>query len=205
MVSDRPARLILASGSQTRIAMLRAAGLEFDVVPSQVDEAELYEAAIGEDEPVSPQALAALLARAKAIDVSLRHADAVVIGGDQVLALDGEIFHKAKDRDAARSTLAKLKGKTHSLFSAVTLAMDGCAVWTSVDRADLTMRDFSDAFLDQYIGRANEALTNSVGAYQIEGAGVTLFDRVEGQHTTILGLPLLPLLAELRRRDFLLR
>ncbi len=196
-------RLILASGSEARASLLRAAGVDFDVVPADVDEAEIYHATIADDEATSPASIAALLARAKAVEVSLRYPEALVIGGDQVLALGHHIFFKASDRDAARRTLSRLRGESHVLYSAAALASDGRADWSAIDKAALTMRDFSQDFLDHYVARAGDALTRSVGAYEIEGIGINLFKSVDGNHATILGLPLLPLLAELRGRGIL--
>lgn len=196
--------LVLASGSATRVAMLRAAGLEFDIVHPDVDETALYQMAVTEDDTVSPGSIAVLLARAKAVEVSLRYPHALVIGGDQVLALGHDVIFKAVDLDGARRTLARLKGQTHSLHAAAALAMDGRADWSAQDTARLTMRDFSPAFLDDYLERAGSTLISSVGCYQIEGLGLNLFEKVSGHHSTILGLPLLALLAELRARGVLL-
>ena len=203
MAEDTP-RLILASGSQTRAAMLRAAGLMFDVVPASVDEAALLSDALATIPHMTPAAAAQLLARAKAVDVSLHHPDAVVIGGDQVLAIGREMMPKARNRAEAEAALLKLKGKAHDLHSAAALAIAGNVDWVNVDSARLTMRNFSAAFLENYLNQAGPALTSSVGAYQIEGLGLTLFDHVAGSHSTILGLPLLPLLAELRARRLLM-
>jgi septum formation protein len=197
-------RLILASGSQTRAGMLRAAGLNFEVVPAIVDEPALFEDARAKSPNVSPGAIAELLARAKAVEVSRRHPDALIIGGDQVLALGREMIFKAKDRAEAKSILLKLKGRSHDLHSAAALATGGVVDWTGIDTARLTTRDFSAAFLDDYLDRAGGALTSSAGAYQIEGYGVNLFEHVAGNHATILGLPLLGLLAELRARRVVL-
>ena len=200
VASDQGPPLILASGSPTRAAMLRAVGLPFSAVPADVDEAALYQNAISENPQISPDAVAALLARAKAENVSRSHPEALVIGGDQVLAVGKDLVFKAADGKAARAILLRLKGQTHTLHSAVSLAASGVESWSAADTATLTMRDFSSAFLDDYIARAGDALTSSAGCYQIEGLGLTLFEKVSGNHATILGLPLLALLAELRAR-----
>ena len=183
--------------------MLRAVGLTFEAVPSDVDEAALRANWRAETPNISPNSVALGLARAKAEEVSRRYPDAVVIGGDQVLALGTETVSKAQSIAEARTTLLKLRGCEHQLHSAVALAAGGHAEWTASDTAALTMRAFSDAFLDTYLVTAGDALTTSAGAYRIEELGLQLFERVEGDHFTILGLPLLALLAELRHRGVL--
>ena len=136
--------------------------------------------------------------------MSQRHKGSLVIGGDQVLALGTELLTKAKDEAAARATLKKLRGMTHELHSAVALAVDGRVLWTHTGTARLKMRDFSDAFLERVSRRAPAtASVQSVGAYELEGLGVQLFDKIEGDYFTILGLPLLPLLAELRAQGMI--
>jgi septum formation protein len=194
---------ILASGSSSRIAMLRAVGLTFEAVPADVDEAALRNAWRAENPLISPAAVALGLARAKAEEVSRRHPGALVIGGDQVLALDQETISKSTTTEGARAILLKLRGQEHHLHSAVALAIDGQVRWDAIDTATLSMRAFSSEFLDGYIARAGEALTTSAGAYRIEEHGLQLFDRVDGNHFTILGLPMLALLAELRHRGVL--
>jgi septum formation protein len=193
--------VILASGSRTRRAVLEAAGLEFEVVPSGVDERAIREALLTGDETIDPADLAEVLARAKAEEVSRRNPDALVIGADQVLAFEGETLVKAVDFDAAREILLRLRGRTHQLHSAIALAEGGDATWTFIDTAHLTMRRFSIEFLGQYLARAGALTLESVGAYQIEGLGIQLFERIDGDYFTILGVPLLPLLAELRSRS----
>lgn len=192
--------LILASGSPYRRKMLEAAGLSFRVIPADVDEAALKrDLATGALQP-APAAIAGALARAKAEAVGIRHAEAMVIGADQILALGDELFDKPGDLAAARVQLERLRGKTHRLVSAVVLAQAGKVLWTHVDEAVLTMRSFSPAFLDDYLTKAGPGLCQIVGAYEIEGPGIQLFERVGGDHFTIIGLPLVPLLAELRSR-----
>ena len=191
--------LILASASPYRRRMLENAGVAFSVVPADVDEASLKRRlAAGKAQPAA--AVADALARAKAQDVSARHPDAVIIGADQVLALEDELFDKPGDAAAARAQLERLRGRTHRLLSAVALAQAGDILWTHVGEAVLTMRAFSPAFLDRYLAHAGASLCQIVGAYEIEGLGIQLFERVEGDHFTIIGLPLLPLLTELRSR-----
>lgn len=195
--------LILASGSQTRRRMLEAAGVAFRVVPAEVDE-DAIRANLAESDPNGgPVRVAEVLARVKAEEVSRRFPQALVIGGDQVLALGPEVFTKPIDRAAARVSLERLAGRTHQLHSAVVLARGGTAVWRHVDTASLTMRELSRAFVEDYLACAGEQVCAAVGAYEIEGLGIQLFERVDGDYFTILGLPLLPLLAQLRRQGVL--
>jgi len=187
--------LILASGSPFRRALLANAGLDFSVVKPQIDE-RAVESALGDE--VTPEDVAAILAEAKAQEVSQRHSDALVIGSDQTLALGDEIFHKPADMEAARRHLLKLSGKTHSLNSAVVIAGAGETLWRHVGVAHLTMRALEPAFIGRHLARVGGKALGSVGAYQIEGEGIQLFERIDGDHFTIVGLPLLPLLAALR-------
>lgn len=197
-MASRP--LILASGSPYRRKMLQAAGLVFRVVPADVDEAALKRGLASQTPPPAPAAIADALARAKAHSVSIHHASATVIGADQLLEFDGELLDKPGDLSAARAQLERLRGKTHRLISAVVVAEAGQVLWAHVDEAVLTMRPFTPEFLDRYLAEAGPDLCRIVGAYEIEGLGIQLFERVEGDHFTIIGLPLLPLLAELRSR-----
>jgi septum formation protein len=197
-MASRP--LILASGSPYRRKMLEAAGLTFQVIPADVDEAALKRTIAGSTPKPPPAEVALALAHAKAEAVSARNIDAVVIGADQVLALGKTLFDKPGNLAAARVQLEHLRGKTHRLISAVVLAQAGKAIWHHVDEAQLTVRSFSLAFLDRYLAEAGPDLCRIVGAYEIEGPGIQLFERVEGDHFTIIGLPLVPLLAELRSR-----
>jgi septum formation protein len=180
--------------------MLSAAGLVFEVVPSGVDERAIRDAMSVDSPAVDPADLADVLARAKAEEVSRRQPDAVVIGADQVLDLDGDVLTKAPDLDAVRETLLRLRGKTHELHSAVAVAERGAATWAFVDTAHLTMRQFSTEFLGQYMAHVGSVALESVGGYQIEGLGIQLFERIDGDYFTVLGVPLLPLLEELRSR-----
>jgi septum formation protein len=192
--------LILGSASPYRRRMLEAAGLSFRVVTAAVDEAALKRRLAGASVKLAPADVAVALARAKAEAVSSSQPDALVIGADQILALDGELLDKPGTLEAARAQLNRLRGKVHRLVSAVALAQTGRTVWNHVDEAVLTMRRFSPEFLDAYLKQAGSAVSGIVGAYEIEGPGIQLFERVEGDHFTIIGLPLVPLLAELRSR-----
>lgn len=180
--------------------MLEAAGLSFQVIPADVDEAALKRTLVAATPKPPPAEVALALARAKAEAVSAQNTDAAVIGADQILALSKTLFDKPGSLAAARVQLEHLRGKTHRLISAVVLAQGGKAVWHHVDEAQLTMRPFSPEFLDRYLAEAGPGLCQIVGAYEIEGPGIQLFERVEGNHFTIIGLPLVPLLAELRSR-----
>ena len=188
--------LILASGSKTRQALLKNAGMQFTAAPADVDERAI-EDGLPSDER-DPVSVARHLALAKAIEVSQRNPGAYVIGCDQTMSLGDRIFHKASSSDEARQTLKTLRGKAHFLNSAVCLVRDGDLLWSEVSRACMQVRDFSDAFLDDYLERNGDAVLSSVGCYQLEGEGIQLFDAIAGDYFTILGLPLLPLLAALR-------
>ncbi|SMH55714.1 Maf family protein [Azospirillum agricola] len=188
--------LVLASGSRTRAAMLERAGLTAILDKPLVDEEEVKLA--GRAEGVPADAVAEALAELKAQRVTRRHPRALVIGADQMLECEGVWFDKPADRAAARDQLLALRGKTHQLVSCAVVVRDGERLWHKIDRAKLTMRRFSDAFLDEYLDRAGDDVLHSVGAYQLEGLGAQLFQRVDGDFFTILGLPLLPLLGFLR-------
>jgi septum formation protein len=180
--------------------MLAGAGVPYTVEAADVDEPAIREQLLAQGK-VAATEVARVLARAKAETVSARQPLALVIGADQVLALGGELLSKAPDMDAARAALLKLRGQTHELHSAAAFAVNGKEVWSHVATARLTMRPFSEAFLDDYLIRAGDRVTQTVGAYELEGLGIQLFERVEGDYFTILGLPLLPVLAELRSRE----
>jgi septum formation protein len=188
--------LILASKSPFRAAILRNAGITFRAEAAAIDEraAELPLLQSG----ASAEDVASVLAEAKALDVSARFPEDIALGADQTLSLDDELFHKPSDMDAARRHLLKLSGKTHILLSALVLARRGEAIWRHVSLARLTMRELSPAFIGQHLSRVGEAALSSVGAYQYEGEGIQLFEDIDGDYFTIVGLPLLPLLAELR-------
>ena len=187
--------LVLASASPSRRKLMENAGLVFDAVAANVDER-----AVERDLPpdLAPGDLALELALAKALEVSRRFPTALVIGCDQTMSLGQRVFHKPADRAEARSTLSALRGKEHRLNSGIVLVREGRELWRHLSTADLAMRDFSDAFLERYLERCGEKVMESVGCYQLEGIGIQLFDSISGDYFTILGLPLLPLLAKLR-------
>ena len=191
--------LMLASRSASRRAVLTAAGIPLDVVPADVDERDI-EAQAGAQ---GGEAIAALLARAKALAVAEQHREHLVLGADQTLALGPTLFTKPADMRGARAQLRQLRGRTHALHSAVVVATGSAVLFQHCATARLTMRNFSDDFLDAYLETAGPLVTQSVGGYQVEGIGITLFERIEGDHFTILGLPLLPLLGYLRRAGYL--
>lgn len=196
-------QVILASASPFRRNMLEAAGVQFEAVPADIDEAALKRYLADTTPRPGPTAVAEALARAKAEAVARNHPSAIVIGADQVLALGDELLDKPGSVSEARAQLERLRGRTHTLHSAAVLAQQGGIVWACVETAKLTMRQFSAEFLEAYLSRTGTAVCRTVGAYEIEGAGVQLFERVEGDHFTVLGLPLLPLLDWLRREGLL--
>jgi septum formation protein len=188
-------RLILASRSAARRAMLTGAGVPFTVLDAGVDEDAIKTSLAG----IDPAELALELARAKALAVSRHDPEAWVLGSDQTLDFDGDMISKAPNLSVARERLHTLRGHTHHLNSAAALANNGAVVWSGVDTARMTMRRFSDDFLDAYLEAEGEGLLGSVGCYRLEGMGSQLFDRVEGDYFTVLGMPLWPVLDELRR------
>lgn len=202
---DSKVALILASGSETRRQMLFRAGLTFRVVPADVDERAIERDVREEDPEADGSEIAMRLAGAKAEAVSAKFPDALVIGADQVLTYDGTVFAKPADVDAARKQLQELRGKQHQLHAAVALARNGEAIWEGVDVAVLTMRKFSDAFLTTYLEEAGDKVCTSVGAYQLEGLGIQLFESIDGDYFTILGLPLLMLLEVLREEGVVVK
>lgn len=195
-------RIILASASAARRSLLEAAGLVFEVVPAQVDEAEIKRSA--RNEGMDAPATALLLAELKAERVARRHPDALVIGADQLLVCDGHWFDKPSGVEEARAQLQQLRGKSHVLATAVLCWRHGQRIWHHVARPKLTMRLFSDEFLDAYLDTEGEAITTTVGGYRLEGLGMHLFDAVDGEHSAILGLPMLPLLGFLRQHGVVL-
>lgn len=191
---DDAPTLVLASTSLSRRMLLQGAGLRFDTVAPDVDESAVKRELATAD----AAALATALADRKAVAVSARQPGVVVIGGDQTLACDGRMFDKPDDLDAACAQLRALRGRVHELQSAVSVARDGIVAWRHRASARLSMRPFSDAFLARYVDVAGATLTTSVGAYRLEGPGAQLFEHIDGDYFTILGLPLLPLLGWLR-------
>jgi septum formation protein len=191
--------LILASKSRARQALLANAGISFEIVPAEIDERAVQQAS----GLAAPDAIAALLAREKALAVSKGHAGGFVVGADQTLALGERLFRKPAGRAEAAEQLGALAGHRHELHSAVAVARDGKIIFADASTAGMTMRRLGKAEIDAYLDRAGDAVTSSVGAYQLEGLGVHLFERIEGDHFTILGLPLLPLLAFLRSQPLL--
>lgn len=193
--------LLLASKSKARRALLSAAGIPIELQAADIDERELERGAAS----LGPDAIAALLAHAKAAAVERRCSGRLVLGADQMLALGDRRFAKPADRAAARAQLRALSGRTHELHSAVALVQRATVVFEHVGVARLTMRAFSDRFLEDYLDAAGSAATESVGGYQIEGPGIQLIERVEGDYFTVLGLPLMEVLDFLRRHGCLLR
>ncbi len=189
--------LVLASASPSRRKLLENAGLAFRAEKPQIDERAVEQSVEGSG--LTPADLAQILAETKAADVGGRNAAALVIGSDQVMALDDRIFHKPADMDAARRNLLALSGRTHQLHSAVAIVSNGETLWRHVETANMSVRRLQPAFVGHYLAEVGDAALQSVGAYQVEGRGIQLFDRIEGDFFSIVGLPLLPLLTELRR------
>ena len=194
-----PERLVLASKSAARRAMLTEAGVAFSVRVADVDE----DAVKAVHDPADAAGLALELAQAKALAVSRQDTDAWVLGADQTLGFDGGLVSKAASLGEARARLTAMRGKVHQLHSGAALARNGQIVWSGLDTASLRMRRFSDSFLDAYLTAEGEALLACVGSYRLEGMGAQLFEAVDGDYFTVLGLPLWPVLAELRRAGVL--
>ena len=195
--------IVLASQSTARRALLAAAGIEATVAPAAIDERAIKRHVRAEAGTAEQCAVA--LAEAKATRISRRHGAALVIGADQILECGGEWLDKPRDLDEARDQLRALRGQAHDLVSAVAVARAGDALWRHVERARLTMRFFSDAFLEDYVAAMGKTLCETVGGYALEGLGAQLFERIEGDYFAILGLPLLPLLAFLRNEGAIAR
>jgi septum formation protein len=192
-----PQRLVLASGSASRARMLTAAGVDFIKAPADIDEAALMPA----DDAAAAAALA--LAGLKALSVSEHRPGALVLGGDSILDFQGERISKSPDVPAARTLLTRLSGQTHRIVSAAVLARDGQVVWRHIGEGALTMRRLSPAFIDAYLAVEAPAVLASVGCYHLEGRGAQLFDRIDGDFFSILGLPLIAVLAALREQGLL--
>jgi septum formation protein len=194
-----PHALVLASQSAARRGLLEAAGIPIEVRPADLDERSIER----RSRNTNPGELAAMLAREKAAAVAMVMADRVVIGADQTLSLDEKRLSKPVDRGTAGEQLRALRGRTHALHSGVAVLRDTKVLFEHVAVATLAMRPFTDRFLEIYLDAMGDAVTASVGAYQVEGLGIHLFERIEGDHSVILGLPLLPVLVFLRREGFL--
>ncbi|MBB4570402.1 Maf-like protein [Rhizobium leucaenae] len=188
--------LILASSSPFRRMLMQNAGLHFETVAADIDERAI-EAPLEKD-GASPDAVALVLAKAKAKEVSDRFPGSLVIGSDQTMSLGDEVFHKPKTMADAENHLRTLSGKTHRLNSAIALARNGDVIWEHVSHAELTMRDLSSDFIHRHLTRVGDKALSSVGAYQLEAEGIQLFSNIDGDYFTIVGLPMLPLLQQLR-------
>jgi septum formation protein len=193
--------IVLASQSASRAQVLRAAGVQFDACAADIDEQAIKDRMLGEK--AGAEAIALALATHKACAVSRAKPTDIVIGGDQVLWIDGELISKAPSIDAARTLLKRLRGRRHALVGGLVLARAGGSIWQHSSRAELTMRAFSDDFLEAYLAQEGEAVLASVGCYRLEGIGAQLFDAIDGDYFTILGLALVPLLAALRQEGAL--
>jgi septum formation protein len=200
VVSAPGERLVLASKSAARRAMLEGAGVPFAIEVAEVDEAAVK----ATHDPADAAGLAEELARVKALAVSRRDPEAWVLGADQTLAFNGGLVSKAGSLAAARAWLAAMRGRTHHLHSGAALARNGQIVWSGVDTATMRVRNFSDSFLEAYLAAEGDGLLACVGSYRLEGMGAQLFEAVEGDYFTVLGMPLWPVLAELRRAGVLI-
>ena len=188
-------KIILASGSQARQEILDAVGLDFTTIPADIDEEDIIERLEGRDTPLITEQLA----QAKAKHVSDANPNTLVIGSDQTMEFNDQLITKAKSIDEAREKLKAMRGKSHRLYSSVCVVDNGNTVFFHTDSARLTMNNFDDEYLEAYIKKDEAALTQCVGSYRIEGPGLWLFDRIGGNHHTIMGMPLLPLLSFLRK------
>lgn len=195
--------LILASTSKSRQAILRNAGLNFDIVDAGVDEDIIKDALLCKDQSLDLADIATILAQTKAVSVSEKFPDKWTIGADQVLICDGELFNKPRSLDEARDHLLRLSGKTHVLETAIACARQGKTIWSHRDCVHLSMRAFSARFLGRYMAAAGSDVMSTVGGYKLEQTGIQLFEKIEGDYFTILGMPLLPLLDFLRRQELL--
>lgn len=201
MISAGLQKIVLASTSVTRRQMLENAGLVFETAPARIDEDEIKQSLLAER--ATGGEIADVLAERKAAYVSRQQPDKIIIGADQILECDGEIFSKPVDRDGAAAQLRRLRGCDHDLVSVVCVVRGGQRLWHHLDRAHLKMRAFSDEFLEDYLDAVGDTVLEGPGGYRVEGLGAQLFSRITGDYFTILGLPLLPLLDYLRIQDAL--
>ena len=190
--------LILASGSASRASLLTAAGLRFEKTPADLDEEAIKDDCLARGH--SPKSVALRLAEAKALHVA-RTRSGFVLGGDQVLQLDKDLISKSNDMKAARALLLRMSGRSHYLHSGVALCENGQLIWSHVETAEMQVRKLSEDAVDTYLSNAGEAILSSVGCYHLEGLGVNLFEAIRGDYFTVLGLPLLPVLAKLRQLE----
>lgn len=201
MRSGQSKPIVLASASRSRADLLRRAGIAIDCHAAGIDEDEIKHAMKAEG--AAPGDVADTLAALKAERISARYPDTLVIGADQMLDCEGQWFDKPEDTSALRDHLTALRGKTHHLLAAICVTQNGTRLWSHRETASLTMRPFSDTFLDTYIEKCGDTVLDSVGGYRLEEFGAQLFDRIDGDYFTILGLPLLPLLMYLRQNGAL--
>lgn len=189
-------RLILASESPSRRAMLKNAGVSFDAIPAHIDEEVIKDSVLAEGG--KPRDVADILAEMKAVALSRQHPEAYVLGSDQVLVFENTLMSKAANINEAKTHLIQMSGKTHSLIAAAVIAINGQAIWRGIEKAELTMRPLSESDVDRYLDDVGDSILSSVGCYHIEGKGAQLFEQVKGDYFTILGLPLFKVLAQLR-------
>lgn len=194
-------KIILASKSPYRAQILLDAGIEFEIQPASIDERTVEASLLGSD--LDADDIATILAQTKAVDVSEKHSQAWVIGSDQTLTLDGQLLHKPKDMEEARRRLLLLSGKSHQLNSAIALVKDGKTIWHHTEKSTIKFRDISPEFVGRHLASVGEVALTSVGAYQIEGEGIQLFDKIEGDFFSIMGMPIIPLLNQLRKLEII--
>lgn len=194
-------KLILASQSKIRTKLLQNANIPHSLLPAQIDEAQIKKSMSKAD----PEEVAMELARQKAEKISLKNLNSLVLGCDQVLFFEHTVFDKPRSQTEARQHLQKLRGHQHTLISAQTMYLGGKQIWKNTEKAHLKMREFSDTFLEQYLEKTGSDICSSVGGYKIEGLGAQLFDSIDGDYSTILGMPIFPLMKFLRSQKILLR